>query len=197
LFVSSSPHRDKGNTADMIRWVAEELAREGVVAEVVYVGGASAVYGCTGCGGCKGQLRCVKGNDPINDAFARMITADAIVLASPVHFSGVNPELKAIIDRCGMMARLNGNTLTRKVGAAIVAARRAGSVATLDQINHFFGISGMVTVGSTYWNLGLSGRSLHGVKESDPEAQDTMRALGQNIAWLLKCIHPTRPAAAL
>lgn len=191
LFVNSSPHKQAGNTGDMIGWAADELMKEGIACEVACVGGV-AVFGCVGCGGCKGKQECVKKGDPMNAVFGKMREADSVVLCSPVHFSGVNPEMKAVIDRCGMMSRLNGGeALNRKVGAAIAVARRAGSVSTIDQINHFFGISGMFTVGSSYWSLGISGRQPHGVLE-DAEAQQTMRTLGQNIAFLLKKLHPER-----
>jgi len=115
-----------------------------------------------------------------------MIEADGIILASPVYFADVTAETKALIDRAGYVSRSNGDMLKRKVGAAVVAVRRAGSVHAFDSINHFFLISQMIVPGSIYWNMGI-GRAI-GEVEQDEEGLKTMQTLGQNIAWLLKKI---------
>ena len=113
--------------------------------------------------------------------------ADGILIGSPTYFADVSSETKALIDRSGFVGMANGGLYTRKVGAAIVAVRRAGGIHAFDTINHFFGISGMYTVGSTYWNLGIG---LHpGEVEQDGEGIGIMRNLGANMAWILKKIH--------
>jgi multimeric flavodoxin WrbA len=113
-----------------------------------------------------------------------MIAADGIVLGSPVYFSMMTPEMKALIDRAGYVARANGDLFKRKVGAAVVAVRRAGGIPTFDAINHFFLISQMIIPASSYWNIGF-GRA-KGDVASDEEGMQTMEDLGKNMAWLIK-----------
>ncbi len=117
-----------------------------------------------------------------------MIEADGIILGSPTYFSMMTPELKALIDRAGYVAMSNGGLFKRKVGAAVVAVRRAGAMPTFDAINHFFLICGMIVPGSSYWNVGI-GRAI-GEVENDEEGMKTMANLGKNMAWLLKKINP-------
>jgi len=187
LAINGSP-RPKGNTSVMLGWVAEELTKAGVEVEIFQIGGR-AIAGCKACGVCweKRDRRCAQDKDPVNEVIAKMIEADGLILGSPVYFSDMTPELKALIDRAGFVTLGNGRLMDRKAGAAAVVARRAGHVHTYDSINHFFGISGMFTVGSIYWNLGM-GRE-PGEVSKDEEAQRTMVSLGQNMAWLLKKIH--------
>ena len=113
-----------------------------------------------------------------------MKEADGIIIGSPTYFADVSSETKALIDRSGFVARANGNMLARKVGAAVVAVRRAGAIHAFDTINHFFTIGEMIIVGSSYWNIGL-GREPGDVRR-DKEGIATMRTLGRNMAWLLK-----------
>jgi multimeric flavodoxin WrbA len=105
-------------------------------------------------------------------------------LGSPTYFADLTPELKALIDRAGYVAKANNDLFRHKVGAAVVAVRRAGAVHAFDSINHFFLISQMVIPGSSYWNMGM-GRE-KGDVQKDPEGLRTMKVLGQNMAWLLK-----------
>jgi multimeric flavodoxin WrbA len=113
-----------------------------------------------------------------------MEAADGIILASPTYFADVTTEMKALMDRAGYVGRANGNLLRRKVGAAVVVARRAGAIHAFDTINHFFLINEMIVPGSSYWNLGY-GRAV-GEVQQDEEGLRTMRVLGQNLAWLLE-----------
>ena len=115
-----------------------------------------------------------------------MIEADGIILGSPVYFSMMTPELKALIDRAGYVARANDDMFKHKVGAAVVAVRRAGAILTFDAINNFFLMSQIIVPGASYWNIGI-GRN-KGEVENDMEALQTMDNLGQNIAWLIKKI---------
>jgi multimeric flavodoxin WrbA len=115
-----------------------------------------------------------------------MVQADAILLGSPVYFSDVTANMKALIERAGMVVRANGDLIRRKVGAGVVAVRRAGAIHTFDTLLHFFTISQMVVVGSSYWNVGI-GRE-PGAVLRDEEGLATMRTLGQNMAWLLEKI---------
>jgi multimeric flavodoxin WrbA len=113
-----------------------------------------------------------------------MMEADGIILGSPVYFSMMTSELKALIDRAFYVARANGDLFKRKVGAAVVAARRAGGIPTFDAINHFFLISQMVIPGSSYWNVGFGSKK--GDVQIDEEGLKTMDDLGKNMAWLIK-----------
>ncbi len=187
LAINGSPRQD-GNTSIMIDWALEEIAKEGLEVAVERIGG-QAVHGCKACGACgrNKDRRCIQDDDPVNDLIAKMAEADGLILGSPVYFADLTPELKALIDRCGFVSLFNGGFMRRKVGAAVVVARRAGQVHTFDSINHFFGILGMITVGSNYWNLGVALDK--GAVREDDEAEKTMRILGANMAWLLKKIH--------
>ena len=128
--------------------------------------------------------RCTIEDDVVNDCIKKMVEADGIILASPTYFADISAEMKALIDRAGFVARANDEMLRRKVGAAVVAVRRAGAIHAFDSINHFFFISQMIVPGSSYWNVGM-GLAKGDVLE-DEEGLETMRVLGQNMAWLLK-----------
>ncbi len=180
--------RKDGNTAILVRQVFAELEAEGIETELVQLAGKT-IRGCTACGKCRENQnqRCVITSDVVNDCIAKMIEADGIILASPVYFADVTAETKALIDRAGYVSRSNGDLFKRKVGAAVVAVRRAGSVHAFDSINHFFLIGQMIVPGSVYWNMGI-GRAAGEVNQ-DEEGLKTMQTLGQNMAWLLKKIN--------
>jgi multimeric flavodoxin WrbA len=180
--------RKDGNTAILVRQVFAELEAEGIETELVQLAG-QIIRGCTACGGCRENKnrRCAVEGDIINDCIAKMLAADGIIIASPTYFADLTSETKALIDRAGYVARANGDMLKRKVGAAVVAARRTGAIHAFDSINHFFLIGQMIVPGSSYWNIGI-GRA-KGDVENDEEGLKTMQTLGQNIAWLLKKLH--------
>jgi multimeric flavodoxin WrbA len=179
--------RKKGNTAMLIRAVLEELRQEGIETEMVQLGGRK-IHGCTACGECfkNKDGRCVIDNDILNECVGKMAEADGIIIGSPTYFANVSAEVKALIDRAGFVALANGHLLRRKVGAAVVAVRRAGATNVFDAINKFFFINQVVVPGSVYWNLGV-GLSEEEVKD-DNEGMKTMKVLGENMAWLLKRI---------
>lgn len=180
--------RRNGNTAILVRRVLEELEKEGIETELVQLAGER-IRGCTACRGCVANQdgRCTIDDDVVNECIRKMVKADGIILASPTYFADVSAEMKALIDRAGFVARANGGLFRRKVGAAVVAVRRAGAIHAFDSINHFFFISEMVVPGSSYWNLGFG--HAPGEVESDQEGIETMRVLGSNMAWLLKMIN--------
>ncbi len=177
--------RKNGNTAALISVVFEELQKEGVQTELVHICGKP-LHGCTGCRKCfeNRDRRCVIDDDIVNECIEKMCGADGIILASPTYFTDVTAEMKALIDRCGYVAKANGELFARKAGAAVVAVRRAGALHVFDTINHFFLISRMIVPGSLYWNLGIGLQP--GDVQSDEEGIKTMQALGENLAWLLK-----------
>ncbi len=180
--------RKGGNTERLLGYVLGVLEREGIATECVRIGGRR-IHGCTACQECfeNQDQRCVIGTDLVNSCIAKMVEANGILIGSPTYFADLTPETKALIDRAGFVGMANGGLYRRKVGAAVVAVRRAGGIHVYDSINHFFGISNMFTVGSTYWNIGLGLEP--GDVEGDQEGIRTMENLGENMAWLLHRIH--------
>lgn len=180
--------RKGGNTASLIEHVFSELEKEGIETEMVQLGGKS-IHGCIACMKCFENMdrRCVIDKDIVNECIEKMIEADGIILASPTYFADLTPELKALIDRAGFVAKVNNEMFRNKVGVAVVAVRRAGSIHVFDSINHFFTISQMIIPGSSYWNIGIG--LAEGDVEKDEEGIRTMETLGQNMAWLLKKLH--------
>jgi multimeric flavodoxin WrbA len=146
------------------------------------------IRGCIACYKCfeNKDQRCAVKNDIANECIEKMLEADGIILASPTYFADVSAELKALIDRAGLVAKANDEMFARKVGAAVVAVRRGGSIHAFDSMNHFFLISGMIIPGSCYWNMSFGLEK--GEVEKDDEGLRTMQTLGQNMAWLLKKI---------
>jgi len=177
--------RKDGNTAILIRRVLQELEKEGIETELIQLAGEQ-IHGCMACGICRKvqNKECKIVNDNVNLYIQKMAQADGIILGSPTYFSMMSPEMKALIDRTGYVAMANDHMFKRKVGAAVVAVRRAGAITTFDAINHFFLISEMIIPGSSYWNVGI-GRG-KGEVEKDEEGLETMETLGKNMAWLLK-----------
>ncbi len=180
--------RKDGNTAILIKQVLTELEKEGIETEMMQLSGQK-IRGCIACYKCfeNKDQRCSVKNDVVNDCIEKMLQAGGIILASPTYFADVSSELKALIDRSGLVARANNDMFRRKVGAAVVAVRRAGSIHAFDSINHFFLISQMIIPGSSYWNMGFGLEK--GDAEQDDEGLQTMATLGRNMAWLLKKLH--------
>jgi multimeric flavodoxin WrbA len=181
---NGSPRKD-GNTFRMLSRALSVLQAEGIETELVQVGGQM-VRGCIACYQCgvRKDGCCVQTDDGMNGWIAKMRDADGILLGSPTYFADITPEMKALIDRAGFVSRSNGGFLRRKVGAAVVAARRGGEIHAFDSMNHLFLIGEMVIAGSCYWNMGF-GRE-KGEVEKDEEGMRTMTVLGENMAWLLK-----------
>lgn len=180
--------RKDGNTAILIRYVLEILEKEGIETELIQLSGEQ-IHGCMACGTCRKvkNKECKIVNDNVNLYIQKMAEADGIILGSPTYFSMMSPEMKALIDRAGFVARSNNNMFKQKVGAAVVAVRRAGGIPTFDAINHFFLINQMIVPGSSYWNVGIGLDK--GDVEKDKEGITTMVDLGTNMAWLLKRIN--------
>jgi multimeric flavodoxin WrbA len=183
---NGSPRRG-GNTEFLLKKVLEPISEAGIETELVQIGGRP-LRGCTACNRCieNQDARCAVKSDMVNDCIAKMIAADAILLGSPTYFAGMSAELKALIDRAGFVAAVNGGLFSRKIGAAVVANRRGGATSVLDSIYHMFLMSRMIVPGSTYWNFGVALDK--GDVENDEEALRNMRDLGETIAWLLKSL---------
>jgi multimeric flavodoxin WrbA len=182
--LNSSARKD-GNTAILLNTVLDELQKEGIATELIQMAGKT-IAGCRACYKCaeNKDRRCAVNNDILNEIIARMETADGILLGSPTYFSDVSAGMRAFIERCGLVARANDFMLKRKVGASVVAVRRAGAIPAFNSMNLFLHYMQMVMPGSSYWSIGI-GRNPGEVLQ-DEEGIQTMKTLGQNMAWLLK-----------
>lgn len=184
--INGSP-RKNGNTYLMLTQVLESIAAEGIETKLIQVGGEN-IHGCRGCWACRKTLnrKCAFHDDILNSLLEELFSADAIILGTPSYFSDMTPELKALIDRAGVVALGNGKLFKHKIGAAVIAQRRGGGPAIQSTIHHMFLMSEMIIVGSTYWNFGIGMNE--GDVVNDAEAMANMVNLGQNIAWTLKKI---------
>ncbi|MEW6441793.1 MAG: flavodoxin family protein [bacterium] len=181
--------RKQGNTLHALQAVMLPLQKAGIGTELVQLGGEP-ISGCKACYACAKAKdgHCHGGRDDmLNDCIDRMRQAQGILLGSPTYFSNVSSEIKALIDRAGLVAKVNADMFKRKVGAAVVVARRAGATHVFSSINYFFLINQMVVPGSRYWNLAI-GRE-PGEIQKDEEGQATLTTLGENMAWLLKKLY--------
>lgn len=177
--------RKNGNTDILLKAVLDELGKDGIETELVTLAG-KIIPGCRACRKCfeNADGRCAVTGDIVNGCIDKMRASDGILLGSPTYFSDVTASMRALIERAGMTARANQDMLKRKVGAGVVAVRRAGAIHAFNSLNLFFLIGQMIVVGSSYWNVGI-GREA-GEAEHDIEGIQTMKVLGQNMAWLLK-----------
>lgn len=184
--INGSARKD-GNTAIIIGRVFDELKKKGIETEMIQLAGNN-IQGCIGCGGCfKNQNnQCVFQNDIINKCIAKMIEADGIILGSPVYFGDVSANMKAFLERVGMVASANNALLKHKVGAAVVAVRRGGAIHAFNTMNYFLHYMQMYLVGGTYWNM-VYGKEI-GEVEKDAEGMQNMKSIGENMALLLEKI---------
>jgi multimeric flavodoxin WrbA len=180
ILVNGSP-KINGCTFTALSEVAAALNKCGVETEIFHIG-AKPISGCLACGYCRTNNKCVV-NDAVNE-FGKIIeNADGFVFGSPVHYASASGAISSFMDR---LFYASGNQFKGKPAAAVVSCRRAGSTAALDQLNKYFTISQMPVVSSVYWNM------VHGHTPAevmfDEEGLQVMRTLGNNMAWLLKCI---------
>jgi multimeric flavodoxin WrbA len=177
--------RKGGNTSILLHTVLNELEGEGIETEFVDLAGLE-IRPCLACNNCSAKKNrlCSQTTDAANQLIAKIDQADGILLGSPTYFADITAPLKALMDRACYVSLANGQIFRRKVGAGVIAVRRAGAMHAFDTLNHYFLISEMVIPGSTYWNIGV-GRE-KGAVEEDEEGLRIMRNLGKNMAWLLK-----------
>ena len=187
IAFNGSP-RVGGNTEYLLEKVLEPIAEAGIETELIQIGGLQ-LRGCLGCYKCYINVnrQCVQSKDALNGYVEKMIQADGIILASPVYVCSVPSEMKALIDRAVMVNKANGGLFRRKVGAAVVAARRGGMITAFDTLNHFFLLSEMIVPGSSYWSFAIGLEK--GDVDKDQEGIQTMQVLGQNMAWLMKKLY--------
>jgi len=184
---NGSPHK-KGNTFLAIRQVFGQLEAQGIETEMISIG-SEEVRPCDGCGECK-ETRdgfCIIDDDDVNIYMKKAYDADGMVIGTPVYFGSVTPKVKALVDRMGYCSRAGGYLLKRKVCVAVAAVRRQGAVDALNQINNMFMLNQCVLPSSVYWNFGI-GR-IPGEIKNDVEGMETLKILGENMAWLIKKIN--------
>ncbi len=186
LLFNGSPNA-KGCTYTALREVGKTLQKNGIESEIFQLG-TKAVAGCIACGKCKSGAPCII-DDGVNTLAARLEEFDALVIGSPVYYAGPSGQCTAFLDRLFYSA---GRKLKGKPGAAIVSCRRGGASAAYDRLNKYFGINSMPIVTSQYWNQ-VHGNSPEEILQ-DEEGLQTMRTLGENMAWLLKCIEAGKAA---
>lgn len=181
--------RKDGNTAILLNLVMDELRAENIQTEMVQLAGQR-ISGCISCYECweNKDGKCTLKTDPVNEYIEKMLKADGILLGSPTYVADITANMKALLERVAFVSRANGGDIfKRKVGAGVVAVRRSGAIHAFSSLNYFFLLNSIFVVGSSYWNIGI-GRHV-GEVNNDPEGIQTMKALGQNMAWLLKKIY--------
>jgi len=186
LLVNGSPHA-QGCTYTALREVAAALEKQGIETELFQVG-TKPISGCLGCGACIKTGKCVI-DDVVNEFVEKAKDADGFVFGSPVHFANASGAITSFMDRAFYG---KGAVYANKPAAAVMSCRRGGATATLDQLNKYFTISNMPIVSSQYWNM-VHGNTPDEVRQ-DAEGMQTMRTLGINMAWLLKCIEAGKAA---
>ena len=180
LLVNGSPH-EKGCTYTALAEVEKALQEQGIETEIVHIGGKT-IQGCRGCWACKKAGKCVF-DDEVNAFVEKAKEADGYIFGTPVYYASANGTLVSFMDR---VFYSGGKYLSYKPVASVVSCRRGGASTTFDVLNKYYTINRMPVVSSNYWN------EIHGNKAEealqDEEGLQTMRVLGYNMAWLLKCI---------
>ncbi len=180
LFNGST--RKNGCTYTSLSEIAKTLNDAGIDTEILQMG-VSSIRDCIGCGGCEGKGHCVFNDDMVNEWIDKAKDADGFIFGTPVYFAHPTGQIQVIMDR---MFYAGGEYFTHKPGAVVVSARRGGTTASLDTLSKYFGIQQMPMITSTYWNM-VHGNTPDEVKQ-DSEGMQTMRNLGRNMAWFLKCV---------
>ena len=186
LLINGSPKKN-GTTFTALSDVEKMLKNDGIDTEIIHIG-TGAMQGCTACLGCDRSDQCIF-DDLVNEVAEKAKTADGFIFGSPVYYASGNGSLISFLDR---LFYSQSENLKHKPGAAVVVARRAGTTATLDQLNKYFLINQMPIVSTQYWNM-VFGHNADDAKQ-DLEGMQTMRTLGKNMAWLLKSIDAGRKA---
>ena len=180
LLVNGGPH-EKGCTYTALEELSKTLQKNGIETEIIWLG-VNPIAGCIGCNACLKTGKCFR-NDIVNDFIEKSKEADGFVFGTPVHFASSAGSLTSFMDR---VFYGRGDLFKNKPACCVVSCRRGGATATFDQINKYFSICNMPIVTSQYWN------QVHGTNpdevRKDEEGMQTMRTLGNNMAWLLKCI---------
>jgi len=187
VLFNGSP-RKGGNTQICLERVQKGLTAAGISTEIVPLA-QKRIEPCKACKACRGKRRCSQ-DDDLNEMIERMEKAEGIILGSPTWFGSVSGWIKNLIDRAGYVSRMNGHMFYRKVGAPVIAMRRAGAVQVYNEIISFFAINHFYMVGSSYWNFAFGLEP--GEAAADKEGMQTMDDIAKNMALLLKALHAAR-----
>jgi multimeric flavodoxin WrbA len=180
--ISASP-RKHGNTEALLQHCLDALAKHGVAGELISLRDKT-IKGCRACEICRKNRdkRCNTRDDDFHPVFEAMLAADIVVVGSPVYFGSATPELMALLDRAGYVAKVNGDLFSRKLGGPIAVARRAGHNFTYAQLLFWYMINDMIVPGASYWSVGLARKP--GEIADDKEALATVERFAENLAWL-------------
>jgi len=187
VMFNGSP-RKGGNTQLCLERVQRGLDAEGISSEIVPLA-EKRIEPCRACMSCAGERRCIQ-EDDLNEMIEKMVAADGIIIGSPTWFGSVSGWVKNLIDRAGLVSRLNGHLYRHKVGTPVIALRRGGAVQVYNEIMSFFAINHFFMVGSSYWNFAFGLEP--GEAAEDKEGMQTMDDIATNMALLLKALHATR-----
>jgi multimeric flavodoxin WrbA len=190
LLINGSPH-EKGCTYTALSVVAEQLEKNGLKTTLLQVG-VEPVRGCIACGKCAKSGHCVFADDPVNEAIDLLREAEGLVVGAPVHYAGPCASACALLDRVFFM---KSALYAFKPAAAVVSCRRGGASASFDRLNKYFTIARMPVVSSQYWNA-IHGNTAEEARR-DKEGLQIMRTLGDNMAWLVKCIAAGKAAGIM
>ncbi len=180
LLINGSPHKD-GSTYTALAELGGQLKKCGVEYEIFHIG-TKPISGCIACGKCRETHRCIF-DDVVNEALEKAKACDGFVFGSPVYYASANGSMISFLDR---LFYTHTGYFDYKPAASIVAARRAGTTATYDQLNKYIGLNKMLMVPSIYWNM-VIGHNAQEVKQ-DTEGMEIMRTLGRNMAWMMKLL---------
>ena len=192
IAFNGSSHK-MGNTASALELAKEQFESAGIEFEIFHVG-TKPVAGCMGCGMCfkNKNEECIIKGDSVNEAIQKVKDADGVILASPVHYSGIAGNMKSFLDRLYYTCGANGNMMRHKVGSSLVAVRRSGGTATFDQLNHYLLISEMIVPASNYWNV-IHGAAPGEITE-DGEGMQILNVMCENMIWMLRSLEYSREA---
>ena len=188
VVVFNGSPRSEGNTKLCLDMVTDELEKAGIEVEYIWMG-MDKIQGCISCYQCakNRDKKCGVKTDKLNEYLEKMVEADGIILGSPTYFADTTARMKALIERAGLVSKVNDSLLKYKVGASVVSVRRAGATHVFSSMNYFFLINQMFVVGSSYWNLGVNPNVSEPEKMmEDKEGIATFQNLGKNMAYLLK-----------
>ena len=180
LMLNGSSHIN-GTTMAALTEVGKALEEDGIEYEIFQIGGGP-VADCLGCGQCT-ENGCIFSDDAVNAFVAKAKEADGYIFGTPVYYAHPSGRIQSFLDR---VFYSSGKHFAHKPGASVAVSRRGGTATTFDVLNKYFGITQMITVGSTYWNQ-VHGRNAEDAAK-DLEGMQTMRNLGHNMAWVLKCL---------
>lgn len=182
VLLFNGSNKSKGCTYTALSEIAKILEAEGIETEILNCG-ANPVRDCIGCNKCAEIGRCVFNDDMVNEWVEKALLADGFVFGSPVYYAHPSGRIMSVMDR---MFYSGGDAFSHKPSAVIVSARRGGTTASLDVLAKHLSINEMPIVSSTYWNM-VHGNTPEEVQQ-DLEGLQTMRNIGRNMAWLIKCI---------